>query len=70
MSCKFHPCLQRSILNTTLRHIVCQNIMAGLWVSLVTAASSINKTDCQDLTEFLLKIFFINTVTHNLLYPV
>jgi len=33
--------------------------MAGLWFYLVTAASSINKTDCQDLRDrpFNLKFF-------------
>ena len=35
---------------------VCQWRLAGWWFSLVAPASSINKTDHQDITEILLKV--------------
>jgi len=38
--------------------------VAGWWFSLGTQVSSINKTDCQDITEILLKVA-LNTITLN-----
>jgi hypothetical protein len=35
--------------------------VTGRWFSLVTPVSSINKTDCHDITEILLKVA-LNTI--------
>jgi hypothetical protein len=52
------------ILDTTLCNKVCQWLTAGWWFSPGTPVSSINKTDCHDITEILLKVV-LNTITHN-----
>jgi hypothetical protein len=41
---------------TTLCDKVCQWLATGLWFSLGSPVSSINKTDCHDITEILLKV--------------
>ena len=56
-----------SELDTALCDKVCQWLMTGLWFSLVTMVSSINKTDCQDITEILLKVA-LNTITLTLIH--
>ena len=43
---------------------VCQWLATGHWFSLVIPVSSINKTDCQDITEILLKVA-LNTIKSN-----
>jgi hypothetical protein len=48
--------------DTTLCDKVCQWLAAGLWFSLGTPVSSTDKTDCQDITEILLKVA-LNTIT-------
>ena len=52
---------QADVLDTTLCDKVCQWLAAGLWFSLGTPVSSINKTDCHDITEILLKVA-LNTI--------
>ena len=46
----------RGVLNTTLCDKVCQSLVAGWWYSAGTLVSSANKTDCNDITEILLKV--------------
>jgi hypothetical protein len=48
----------RGVLNTALWLCdkVCQLLAIGLWFSLNTLVSSINKTDRHDITEILLKV--------------
>ena len=54
--------LRRGVLDTTLCDKVCQWLAtAGLWFSLGTPVSSLNKTDCHDITEILLKVV-LNTI--------
>ena len=48
--------LRRGVLDTTLCDKVCQWLVAGRWLSLVTLVSSINKTDRYSITEILLKV--------------
>jgi hypothetical protein len=55
-SCQFESCSWRSVLDTTLCDKVCQWLVAGQWFSPGTLVSSINKTDCHDITEILLKV--------------
>ena len=43
-------------LDTILGEIVCQWLAAGWWFSSGTPVSSINKTDCHNITEILLKV--------------
>ena len=51
------------VLNTTLCcDKVCQWLAEGVWFSMGTPVSSINKTDCHNITEILLKVVF-NTLT-------
>ena len=54
--------LRRGILDTTLCDQVCQWLVAGPWFSLGTPVSFTNKTDCNDITEILLKVA-LNTIT-------
>jgi hypothetical protein len=54
--------LRRGVLDTTLCNKVCQWLAAGQWFSQGTPVSSINKTDCHDNTEILLKVT-LNTIT-------
>ena len=49
--------------DTTSCDKVCQWLEAGQWFSPGTHVSSTNKTDCQDITETLLKVA-LNTITH------
>jgi hypothetical protein len=53
---------RRGVLDTTLCDIVCQWLATGWWFSLGTPVSSINKTDCHDIAEILLKVA-LNTIT-------
>ena len=46
-------------LYTTLCDNVCQCLVAGRWFSPGFPVSSTNKTDCQDITEILLKVALI-----------
>jgi len=46
---------------TTLCYKVCQGLVTGWWFSLGPPVSSINKTDCHDITEILLKVA-LNTI--------
>jgi len=43
------------IFDATLYDKACQRLVAGRWLSLCTPVSFINKTDCYDITEILLK---------------
>ena len=43
-------------------HDVCQLFVAGRWFSLGTPVSSTKETDCQNITEILLKVA-LNTMT-------
>ena len=54
--------LRRGVLNATLYDKVCQWLATGLWFSQGTLVSSTNKTDCQVITEILLKVA-LNTIT-------
>ena len=53
--------IRRGLLNTTLCDKVCQWLATGWWFSLGTPVSSINKTDCHDINETLLKVS-LNTI--------
>jgi len=57
---------------TTLCDEVCQWLATGQWFSPGTLVSSIKKIDRHDITEILLKVALITTITltrtHNLLY--
>ena len=53
------PPFRRGVLDTTLCDKVCQWHARGRWVS------SINKTDCHDITEILLKVA-LNTINRTL----
>ena len=44
------------------------DLAAVRWFSLDTPGSSINQTDCHDITEILLKVV-LNTINLNLLFP-
>ena len=46
---------------TTLCDKVCQWLAVGQWFSLSTLVTSIDKTDCHDITEILLKVA-LNTI--------
>jgi hypothetical protein len=48
--------LRRGVLDTTICDKVCQWLVAGRWLSLVTLVSSNNKTDRYSITEILLKV--------------
>ena len=48
--------LRWDVLDTSLCDKVCQWLATGRWFSLCTPVSSTNKTDCQDITEILLKV--------------
>ena len=48
--------LRWDVLDTSLCDKVCQLFATGRWFSLCTPVSSTNKTDCQDITEILLKV--------------
>ena len=50
------------ILEVTLCDKVCQWLATGQWFSLGTPVSSTIKTDCDDITEILLKMA-LNTIT-------
>jgi hypothetical protein len=46
------------------RRTVCQRLATGRWFSLDTPVSSTNKTDCDDITEILLKVA-LNTINQS-----
>ena len=48
--------LRRGVLDTTLYDKVYQWLATGRWFSPGTPVSSTNKTDCQNITEILLKV--------------
>jgi len=52
----------QGVLETTLCDKVCQCLAASQWFSPGTQVSSTSKTDCQDITEILLKVV-LNTIT-------
>ena len=56
----------RGVLNITSCDKVCHWLAAGLWFSPGTLVSSTNKTDCNDITEILLKVA-VNTITLTLI---
>ena len=49
-------------LNIHVHYVVCRRLLADQWFSLGTPVSSTNKTDCQNITELLLKVA-LNTTT-------
>jgi len=55
-SCEFESCSWQDVLDTTLCDKVCQLLATGQWFSPGTPVSSTNKTDCQEITEILLKV--------------
>jgi len=57
----FEPRSWRAVLDTTVCDNVCQWLATGLWFSPGTSVSSINKTDCHNITEILLKVA-LNTI--------
>jgi hypothetical protein len=59
---KFEYRSWRSVLHSTLCDKVCQWLAAGRWFFPDTAVSSINKFDCHDIAEILLKVA-LNTIT-------
>ena len=63
--CEFQPCSWWGVLDTTLRDKVCQWLVTSRWFSAGTLVSFINKTDCHDRTEILLKVA-LNTINLNL----
>jgi hypothetical protein len=62
-SCKFQPHSWRGVLDTRLCDKIYQLLATGWWFSLGTLVSSINKTDCHNITEKLLKVA-LNTMNH------
>jgi hypothetical protein len=54
--CEFKSCSWEGVLDTILCDKVCQLLPADLWFSPSTLVSSINKTDCHDIAEILLKV--------------
>jgi hypothetical protein len=46
-------------INGILKYQVCQRLVESLWFSPGTPVSSINKTDCHDIAEILLKVALI-----------
>ena len=62
-SCELESRLWRCVLNITLCDKVCQWLVAGQWLSLGTPVSSINTTDCHDITEIMLKVGVKHKVT-------
>ena len=54
--------LRRDVLDTKLCDKVCQWLVAGQRFSPGTPVSSIDKTDCHDMTEILSKVA-LNTIT-------
>jgi hypothetical protein len=57
--------LRRGVLDTTLCDQVCQFLMTGQWFSQGITVSSTNKTDCQDISEILLKVA-LNTINSSI----
>ena len=55
--------LKRGVLDTTLCDKVCQWLAAGRWFSLGTPVSFTNRTDCNEITDILLKVA-LNITTH------
>ena len=53
---------------TTLCDNVCQWLATGRWFSLGSPVSSINKTDCHNIAEILLKVAFITIKQTNKCY--
>ena len=51
-----NPAHDEGILDTPLCDQVCQLLVAGRLFSPGTPVSSINKTDCNEITEILLKV--------------
>jgi hypothetical protein len=56
--------------DTTLGDKVCQLLATGQWFSPGTPVSSTNKTDCQDITEILLKVVLNTTKYLYIVRPV
>ena len=52
---------------TTLCDKVCHWLVTGRWFSPDTPVSSINKTDCHDMTEILLKVV-LNTINQTRIF--
>ena len=48
--------IRRGVLDTALCDEVCQWLTTGQWFSPGRPVSSINKTDCHDIIEILLKV--------------
>jgi hypothetical protein len=61
-SCEFQSRSWRGVLDTTVCDKVCQWPVTGRWFSTGTPVSSTNKTDCNDITEILLKVT-LNTIS-------
>ena len=59
--------LRQGVLDTTLCDKVCQWLATNRWFSSGNPVSSTNKTNCQDITEILLKVA-LNTI--NLTKPI
>ena len=59
--CEFEPRSWQGVLDTTLCDQVCQWLVKGQWFSPGTPVSSTNKTDCNDITEILLKVVLNTT---------
>jgi hypothetical protein len=55
---------------TTLCDKVCQWLVTDLWLSPGPPVSSINKTDCHDITEILLKVALIPNKQTNIMIEV
>ena len=53
---EFKPHSWLGVLITTLCDKVCQLLVSDWWFSLGTLVSSINKSDCHDIIEILLKV--------------
>ena len=62
--------LRRGVVETTLSDKVCQWLATGRWFSQGTLVSSLNKTDCHDITEILLKVAFYTIILTHLPYLV
>jgi hypothetical protein len=60
-SCEFEPRSWQSVFDTTLCDKACQWLTTGWCFSPV---SSINKTDCHDITEILLKVALHHNPNH------
>ena len=59
--------LRRRVLDATLCDKVCHWLVTGRWFSLGHLVSSINKTDCHNIAEILLKVA-LNIITLTLMH--